>query len=159
MPACPPASKEARLPISHRAWRRLDTIERRMALGAACGLLVLFIAAYWLHPDPRGYGTHEQFFLPPCMTQSLLGIPCPFCGMTTAFACMAHGQVRAAFIAQPAGALLAFGTALFMAGLFASSLAGWWWRIFDSAAFIRWFWRLGAIGIAAAWLYKIFVTL
>jgi hypothetical protein len=42
-----------------------------------------------------------------CPLRALTGIPCPTCGMTHAFVHLAHGQVAAAFLASPAGALLA----------------------------------------------------
>lgn len=52
---------------------------------------VLGLAAY-LTPDARGYGTHEHLLLPPCFFRLLTTLPCPFCGMTTAFAHLAHGH-------------------------------------------------------------------
>ena len=49
-----------------------------------------------LHPDPHGFGTHQQLLLPPCLFHRLTGVPCPFCGMTTGFAHMARGEWLAA---------------------------------------------------------------
>ena len=57
----------------------------------------MLIVARLLTPEAGGYGTHEQLFLLPCLFRWLTGLPCPFCGMTTAFALMADGRVVAAF--------------------------------------------------------------
>jgi hypothetical protein len=76
-----------------------------------CGT-VLGIAA-WLSPDPAGMGTHEQLGLPPCGFEMATGMPCATCGMTTAFAHAAHGQLIASFITQPAGMLLCMFMAIY----------------------------------------------
>ena len=103
---------------------------RRLARGDArvirwCAVLVLLgcggvlgVAA-WLTPDPRGYGTHEQFGAGTCGLLLATGYPCPTCGMTTAFAHTVRGRWWQAFTAQPAGFILALGAAA--AGL----TAGW----------------------------------
>lgn len=62
-------------------------------VGAAACLSLSFI----LTPSPSGWGTHSQLFLAPCLFHWFTGLPCPFCGMTTAFVHMAHGQVARAF--------------------------------------------------------------
>src|SRR4051794_5757921 len=73
------------------------------------GLLLLggFIVAYWLEPDPRGFGTHQRLGLPPCTIRSLCGFPCPSCGMTTSFACFIKGRWREAAQANVAAIPLA----------------------------------------------------
>lgn len=75
---------------------------------AAAGLGVLGLAR-WLPADPRGFGTHEALGMTPCVALAILGIPCPFCGMTTAFVHVAHGRFQEAVVAQPAGFMLFFG--------------------------------------------------
>lgn len=67
--------------------------------------------AAWLQPSPAGHGTHQALGLAPCGWMSGMGIPCPTCGMTTAFSYAAHGELLAALRAQPMGLLLAVGTA------------------------------------------------
>lgn len=62
--------------------------------------LGVVVASFLLTPDPKGYGTHQQLLLLPCMFHELTGLPCAFCGMTTGFALMARGQVGAAFAAN-----------------------------------------------------------
>ena len=82
-----------------------------------CGLILmlgcagLLAVAAWLKPDPRGYGTHEQFGGGPCGWLVVTHYPCPTCGMTTAFAHTVRGQWVRAFLVQPAGLILALATA------------------------------------------------
>lgn len=73
-------------------------------LGALSGAVVY--TAHSLHPDPRGFGTHQQLGLPPCEFGRITGIACPGCGLTTAFAHTAHGQFFSAFKAHLMGPLL-----------------------------------------------------
>lgn len=80
------------------------------------GCAAVLAAARVLHPDARGYGTHQQLLLPPCGFHLITHLPCPSCGMTTGFALMARGQVlsaaRANLMAPPAFALtIALGLA------------------------------------------------
>lgn len=67
---------------------------------------VLGVAAR-LTPSPRGYGTHTQLGLAPCGMLITTGLPCPTCGMTTAFSYTMRGDFLHAFLAQPGGLLLA----------------------------------------------------
>src|SRR6185503_8103051 len=56
-----------------------------------CGT-VLGVAA-WLTPSPTGIGTHQQLHMPQCGWIAIADLPCPTCGMTTAFAHAAHGHL------------------------------------------------------------------
>ena len=86
--------------------RTLNLVERGLHALVALALCAGFVvSAFVLTPDPRGHGTHEQLGLPPCLMQLCTGIPCPLCGMTTAFALMARGRAAEAVNVQPAGAL------------------------------------------------------
>lgn len=87
------------------ARRRLYAGFVLLACGAAMGL------AAWLEPEPCGYGTHRQLGFGKCGMLITTGLPCPTCGMTTAFAYAVRGRVVNAFLAQPAGFLLALATA------------------------------------------------
>lgn len=86
---------------------------------AICATLLAL--SFVLHPDPRGYGTHQHLLLPPCFFRLLTHLPCPFCGMTTGFALMARGQVAAAarsnFMAPGAFALTVLIALLALWGL------------------------------------------
>lgn len=70
-------------------------------------LLGGFGLATTVQPDSRGFGTHQQFGLPPCSFRVALGVPCPSCGMTTSFASFVRGDFSGSIAANPAGFLLA----------------------------------------------------
>ncbi len=69
--------------------------------------LAAFSAGLTVIPDPRGFGTHEQFGMPSCGFPADYGIPCPTCGVTTAFAYSARLQILESLHTQ------LFGTFLF----------------------------------------------
>jgi hypothetical protein len=56
-----------------------------------------------LVPSPTGADTHTQLGLPPCSMLQVTGRPCPTCGVTTAFALAARGEVVRALVTQPFG--------------------------------------------------------
>jgi hypothetical protein len=116
---------------------------------------VLAIAA-WLEPDPAGVGTHKQLGLGGCTVLTLVGWPCPMCGMTTCFTHMAHFEPFAAVQVQPFGVLLYLVT-LAAFGLGVSALAGSaLWRQLIQVV-LRHEIPVAAgtlIGMAAGWLYK-----
>ena len=101
---------------------RMVTMDRPVrgriyAAVVAAGVLALFMAAARLTPSGRHVGTHRQLGLPPCGFMVMTGLPCPTCGMTTAFACTARGWFLPAIRAQFAGFVMAMATAA--AGLIA----------------------------------------
>jgi len=98
--------RAARQPARARLWAAL-------VFGGCAALLSV---AGWVTPDPSGVGSHRQLGFPACSSIMLTGYPCPTCGMTTAFAHTIRGQLIAAFLAQPAGLLLALGTIATAAG-------------------------------------------
>lgn len=69
---------------------------RGFAVLVLAGTAVVIALSFLLTPDAHGYGTHRQLFLMPCWFKVITGIPCPFCGMTTAFAHLSRAQVTAA---------------------------------------------------------------
>jgi len=104
-------------PLSATDARGRDTLSpaRVAALLMMGGAGAILIAAHLLLPDPTGYGTHEQMFLLPCIFRWATGLPCPFCGMTTAFALLAQGEWAAAFgihVLGPAAYLVTWGVLL-----------------------------------------------
>jgi len=104
-----PGSSELLRDASHR----LTQARGRLRLFAALALLTccaLLGMAAWLTPDERGYGTHQQLGFGKCGMLVTTGLPCPTCGMTTAFAYTVRGRLTRAFLAQPAGFFLAVVT-------------------------------------------------
>jgi len=152
-PAQPPS-----LPDSYAEsgrWISLTRPERKSAIATALGILAVLILAAILTPDERGVGTHQQLGLPPCMTETVLGIPCPFCGMTTSFSHMAHGQVSQAITVQPAGALGFVLSAALALGLLAAVATGRAPTIWIAVRRSPWLYATGGFIIFAAWIYKI----
>ena len=93
-------------PVAPPIARRDSNIGNRV-LAAFVGLvcLTLLLLSASLRPNPAGHGTHRQLGLPPCGMVLALGKPCPTCGMTTAFAYAAHGDLKNSFLTQPAGCI------------------------------------------------------
>lgn len=121
---------------------------------AAAAAAILGLAA-WLEPSPTGLGTHTQAGLPGCPWVTFMDLPCPTCGMTTAFAHAADGDLVSSFLAQPFGAVLAIAAA---AALFVGS-----WVAISGSDVIALLARqagprLGVAvvaGLLAAWVFKI----
>ena len=88
---------------------RLDQLSW-MAL--ALGALAVLALARWLEPAASGFGTHQQLGLPPCPMRFFLHVPCPACGLTTAFAHLARGELAASLAAHPLGCPLFLLTCL-----------------------------------------------
>jgi hypothetical protein len=99
----------------------------RLALGAiGLGLVFLLAIAWMLKPSPFLMGTHQQLGLPPCSFLMLFGIPCPTCGMTTAWAYLVHGELLRAFQANCGGVLLAVLDMIAAPWLVISAVRGRW---------------------------------
>ncbi|MGB0680666.1 MAG: DUF2752 domain-containing protein, partial [Polyangiales bacterium] len=133
----------------HGAWRRRESM--------CYGLLGALWTTAWLLPaNPRGYGSHEALGLPPCTLRLWLGMPCPGCGMTTAFAHLLKGHGQSAWSAQPAGVILA----AFLMAFTALASVGMW-RAWSPLEVL---WRLGAHWIAfglsglivLVWSYRLY---
>ncbi len=127
---------------------------RLMGAGAAGVCSAVLGVAAVLTPDPSGVGTHSQAGLPACPWIAFMDLPCPTCGMTTAFAHAADGNLLAAFHAQPLGGMLALATAAgLLIGLYVAATGS---RVASLPARLwsgRTAWWLGAFA-AAAWVYK-----
>jgi hypothetical protein len=76
-----------------------------MVLGAI-GLVAVLGVARLLKPDPRGFGTHTQLGLYPCVFAQVTGVRCPSCGMTTSFAWFVRGRFDRSWQANPVGTLM-----------------------------------------------------
>lgn len=131
--------------------------DRIIAVGMAAIAGGVLGVARWLHPAARGYGTHTELLLPPCNFLRLTHLPCPSCGMTTSFAWAARMDFWQAFLANPFGLLLFFGTvALIPACIFLV------WRriplrqITESAQFTKAVYVATAL-LFASWIFKLSV--
>jgi hypothetical protein len=129
--------------------------ERLVAAGIAAAAAAPLLVAAWLEPSGSGVGTHEQLGLPACGWIAGLGMPCPSCGMTTAFAFASRGALLDAFATQPAGAVLALAAAI------VALIAAWTavtgsrsWELLWAAMGRRFWWGFVAVA-ALAWVYKI----
>jgi hypothetical protein len=91
---------------------RTERILTLLVFLTCAGLVTL---GWILEPDPRGIGTHSQLGFGECGLVISRGMPCPACGMTTAFAYGVRFNLIDGFRAQPAGllaALLAYAAAV-----------------------------------------------
>ncbi|MFM2419016.1 MAG: hypothetical protein RL385_3739 [Pseudomonadota bacterium] len=89
--------------------------------------VVLSLAAS-ITPNPSGIGTHVALGLPPCPVFGSLHVPCASCGLTSAVAALAHGDLLRSLAAQPLGlplVLVAIADALMaLVGLHHSAARG-----------------------------------
>jgi len=121
---------ERALPVAHPVRRGGAAVRTRrivrFVLGAVVvALAAVFVAAFRIDPydadgTPRTSGTHTQLGMPPCNFAELTGRPCPNCGMTTSFALLVRGDIRAALRANWAGAVIC----VLWAGLLVWALVG-----------------------------------
>ena len=129
--------------------------QRVIAAGVAVMLLTLLGVARWLEPDPSGVGTHTQLGLPPTFVMEHLGTPCPFCGMTTAWAHTMDADLPTAFLTQPAGTLFALLAILAVPLALVMAATGWRPQWLGSAFTNRWGWRTAVGILMAGWVYKL----
>jgi hypothetical protein len=99
---------------AHRYVRKPPSTKwvRGVLIGMAIALSAILAISMWLNPydadgNPRKMATHTQLGLPPCNMVTLVGKPCPSCGMTTSFALLAHGDIKNSVKANWVGTLLA----------------------------------------------------
>lgn len=109
-------------------------------------------AAGAVYPMLMGY-THGQGL--PCPLRTLTGVPCPFCGLTTATVALTHGQWGSAAAASPLVYLVAGLAAATMPALVARAAglapAP---RPWSEAARRRMVWAAGCV-VALSWLFQL----
>lgn len=88
---------------------RYDLLARVILSLVAVVCVAGWAIALRLTPDTKGLGTHKQLGLPECPVAAMTNQGCPTCGMTTAMAWLARGQVVKAAQANMAGLLLGIG--------------------------------------------------
>ncbi len=120
------------------------------------GVIGLWLAAGILIPTRAG-ARLPGIWLPSCPLRSLTGIPCPFCGITTGCAWLAHGDLRAAWNSNILSPILMLGSLVLGGYVFAFRiLAG---RAIDlspGTGAKRTFWILAASLAAASWIINFF---
>lgn len=128
---------------------------RFTAFLVSVGAAIILGIATWLSPSSDGLGTHRQLGLPQCGWIIAADLPCPTCGMTTAFSYTVRGKFISAFKTQPFGMFLAIGVALIGLLGITITLTG---RP-ETAFWYRWMTTKTLfiiLGVAAfAWVYKI----
>lgn len=138
-----------------RGQRRASAIDRLLGAGVALACLTVLALAAALRPASEGFGTHEQLGMPPCTWAAYLDRPCPTCGMTTAFAAAANGDVMTSLAAQPFGALLAILTSTVFWGALHVAVTGSQLGRFVSLLLApRALWIAGLL-LAGGWGYKL----
>jgi len=119
---------------------------------------VLAVFAWFVRPDPRGFGTHEALGFPPCMPMKLWDLPCPGCGVTTSVALATHGELLASFVNQPFGFAVALLMAIAAVWAPLAHLRGR--DLWGDVCRLAWG-RVGAAGAAlviGAWVWKIWLV-
>jgi hypothetical protein len=133
------------------------TTRRLIGTAVALGAAAILGLAAWLEPSPAGLGTHSRLGMPPCGWIAMVDVPCPSCGMTTAFAHAADGNLVAAVHAQPMGGLLALAVAMaLVVGAYTAATGSRVAVLFTRLWGRRTAWALG-LGLGGAWVYKILI--
>ncbi len=128
---------------------------RWVAAAVFVGCAAVLALAVWLEPDPRGFGTHEQFGSAPCGMLIMTGYPCPTCGMTTAFAHFVRAQWIRSIMAQPAGFVLALATAGFALLSLRTLILGRWPQRFLPTISSYWIFLALLILLLGGWGFKL----
>jgi len=151
----PSAIEKFPCPISAGGSAAVGFQERALAGLVFLACLALLFVAGWLTPSADGHGTHTQLGLPPCAWEVAFNKPCMTCGMTTAFAYAAHGNLPQSAIAQPFGFFLAILTSVVAWGALHVLLTGSALGVVAGRLLTKKvYWILGTL-FFAAWVYKL----
>jgi hypothetical protein len=131
------------------------TARRVIGLVCAVGATAVLVIAALLEPSPVGLGTHQRLGAPPCGWIVTMDLPCPTCGMTTAFAHAADGRFLASLRAQPLGFALAVATAIaLLVGAYTTVTGSRLALVFGRLWTRRTGWGLAGV-VVLAWIYKL----
>jgi hypothetical protein len=125
----PNVTPESGLPRALPVPQRANWYVRASLIVMGLAFATVFGIAMWLNPytedgKPRSMATHRQLGIPECSFVAATGKPCPSCGMTTSFALLVRGDVRASLAANWVGTLLASFWAVLMVWAVASGIRG-----------------------------------
>ena len=126
--------------------REYSVPERITLFGAGAAMAGAVYPALMAHTGGQGL---------PCPLRTLTGVPCPFCGLTTATVAMTHGNWSAAAAASPLAYLIAalvVGTAPVLvarAGGLGSAPRSW-----SAAARRQTGWAMACL-VALSWLFQL----
>lgn len=140
---------------------RAGARDRLIAVAVAVFAGGMLVVAASLTPAADGHGTHEQLGLAPCTAMRLHHVPCPTCGMTTAFAWFVRGDLAAALRAQVLGTVLAAAALLAALGGLTMAVTGVHFgpalrRLFIDR--LDWVWVLAVLA-AGSWGLKAWLTI
>lgn len=155
----PPNTDDAELTDTLSATSRLGAgaAARTTAGIIALGSLAVLVVAAGLDPSPTGIGTHMQLGFAPCRWITYLDIPCPTCGMTTAFANATHGHLLDGFLSQPFGFVLALATSIaFWLGAYVAITGSMVYKSVTALWRPAFIWSLAVLAFLA-WLFKIWI--
>jgi len=152
LPGAGSETRAAQVPAAFEpAEVRRRFVAAALAAGASGGLLVV---AWLLPPASRGFGTHQALGLPACSWPARFGVPCPSCGMTTAFALASKGRIVDSFTTQPMGCVLAIAAGMtFVAAIWTLATGRTVWPVYERLLGARLAWFAG-IAALLAWGYK-----
>ena len=149
----PTEAEGVEVPVARAVPGRLTRLWAALVLVGCVGVLGL---AAWLDPAGKLYGTHQQFFRSgPCGMLVSTGLPCPTCGMTTSFAYFMEGSFGMSAYAQPAGFLLAIGTAVTTVLCAITAVTGRWPRTRVTMVDPYWLFMVILLILLAGWVFKI----
>lgn len=139
----------------------IDALDPAAVRSRRLAALVVFLAtaallgvAWSLSPSKQGFGTHQALGLPACTWPARFGVPCPSCGMTTAFAYAAKGRLAESFATQPMGCTLAIAAGMaFVGSAWTLATGRTVWPVYERLWSARAAWLIG-IAALLAWGYK-----
>jgi hypothetical protein len=149
-----PAERVAPAPYPSALDRAEVRRRQRIAAFAAIASGSLLVVAWMLAPNADGFGTHRALGLPACSWPTRFGVPCPSCGMTTAFALASKGRIVESFATQPMGCVLALAAGMtLVASLWTLATGRTLWPVYERMWTARLAWIAG-IAALLAWAYK-----
>ena len=138
------------------AWKLRPAERWAAALGAAF-IVVLFVVARIIVPSESGYGSHQSLGLPACTSVTLLGMRCPTCGMSTAWANFVRGRWASAVHANVTGLALAITALPVGVWLYLAAVEGRWRLVKPSPKLVMAAQLVFIIAALAEWIIRLWM--